>query len=54
MARYEKREEFGVEELGVEGLGGDSWHLQDFLGDGDERAGERRWMLLHDGHAVEV
>ena len=42
MAQSEKRE-FGVEQLGVEGLGGDSQLLQNFLGDGDsERAGERR------------
>ena len=44
MGQGEKREEFGVEELGAEGLRGDSWSLQDFLGDGDdERTGERRW-----------
>ena len=43
MAQCEKREEFSVEELGVEGLGGDSWPLQDFLGDDDdERTGEMK------------
>ena len=35
MAQCEKREEFSIEELGVEELGGGSWLLQDFLGDGD-------------------
>ena len=51
MAQGEKREEFGVEELGVEGLGGDSWLFQDFLGDGDdEHAGERGWSVLHDDY----
>ena len=55
MAQCEKREEFSAEELGVEGLGGGSWLLQVFLGDGDnERTGERRWSLLHDDCAVEI
>ena len=53
MAQCEKREEFSVEELGVNGLGSGSWLLQVFLGDGDnERTGERRWSLLHDDCAV--
>lgn len=35
---FEKREEFNVEELGVEGLSDESWLLKaDFFGDGDGR-----------------
>jgi hypothetical protein len=53
MTWCEKREELSVEELGVEGLGGDGWPLQDFLGDDDDgRTGERMWTLLHDDCAV--
>lgn len=45
----EKTEESGVEEFGVEGLGGDSWPFEDLLGDGnDDHAGERGWSVLHD------
>ena len=38
VAQFEKRDEFRVEELGVEGLSDDSWLLEDFFGDGDGRA----------------
>ena len=37
MGQCEKRGEFRVEELRVEGLGGNSWLLQHFPGDGDDQ-----------------